>query len=121
MKEKCHCVVVDDDSNFLAFLRLILLQISPHLVIVGFQSGMEALAYVGKNPVDLVITDSRMPRFTGLQLTSAIRTFNPSVPIVVVSAENVGYEARASGASDFLIKHSLTAELRSVLDKVGVA
>ena len=56
---------------------------------VQAKDGLEALAMVEANPVDLVVLDLRMPKLSGKEFISRIRG-NPAkkdLPILAVSAE----------------------------------
>lgn len=49
-------------------------------------SGAEALAFVQSRPVDLVLTDIRMPGMSGRELLRRLRELDPSLPIIVMTA-----------------------------------
>lgn len=114
------CVLVDDDPDFLSFTRECLARVSRDFHVVEFLNGYEALDFVARNRTDLVITDFKMPHFNGLDLTTAIRAFEPSVPIVIISGDEIGDEALACGASAFLPKRLLMSELAPTLERVGI-
>ncbi len=69
--------------------------------------GREALAVVAGAPIDVVLTDLRMPGFSGIELCKAIVAARPDVPVIVVTAfgsmENA-IEALRAGAYDFVTK-----------------
>jgi FixJ family two-component response regulator len=67
-----------------------------------------------------VITDFRMPCIDGLCLTAAVRAMDAGVPILMISGEEIGDEARARGATAFIRKAELTANLESILENIGV-
>lgn len=102
------------------------------LVLVGIQSlldwnllgfrlvgtacnGKQALEIINKETVDIVITDIRMPVLDGLSLMKQCRLLPDGGPefIVLTSFEEFNYarEALKQGATDYLIKLELTAEL----------
>ena len=66
-----------------------------------------ALAMVGSQSWDLVLTDVEMPGMTGLELLEAVRSSCPDLPIAVITAHaSVDYAVRAlrSRADEFLEK-----------------
>ena len=71
------------------------------------ENGLIALNKTKEKTYDLILMDMRMPVMNGLEATKKIREFNPSVPIVCMSA-NVYKEdkmaAEESGMNDFIEK-----------------
>jgi CheY-like chemotaxis protein len=51
----------------------------------AFRNGAEALEYLTQNPVDLLLTDYRMPIMDGLKLIREARKFGYEGPIVLTS------------------------------------
>ena len=81
--QKTILVVDDDESNRLTLERL--------LGREGFDvtyapTGREALEALRARPVDLVLTDLKMPGMTGIDLLKAARTVDPDVEVVVMTA-----------------------------------
>ena len=56
--------------------------------------GLEALEvfHAWQGRIDLVITDIRMPRMTGTELASSIRSESPGLPLIFVSGDPVATE-----------------------------
>ena len=120
MEHKPRCVIVDDDRDFLRFTSCFFSRTWPAFQVIQFISAFEALDFVGRNGVDLVITDFRMPGLDGLKLTAAIRTLDTELPVLVMSGEDIAVEAIASGATDFLPKRSFATSLALALKRVGI-
>jgi two-component system NtrC family response regulator len=69
--------------------------------------GASALERFRAEPVDLVLTDQKMPGLSGLALLGAVRALNPEVGVIVMTAYGTIEDAVAaikSGASDYLTK-----------------
>ncbi|MCL4810841.1 MAG: sigma-54 dependent transcriptional regulator, partial [Vicinamibacteraceae bacterium] len=67
----------------------------------------DALAVAGREPLDLVLTDLRMPGRTGLDLLEAVRQANPEIAVIVMTAFGTvatAVDAMKRGASDYLTK-----------------
>ncbi len=67
----------------------------------------EALRIAAARPVDLVLTDLRMPGRTGLELLEALHKANPELPAIVMTAFGTvqsAVEAMKRGAADYLTK-----------------
>ncbi len=120
MRTTHRCVIVDDDPHFLSFARTVISELSPRLELIAFESALEALDFLSGNRVALIVTDFRMPFVNGFQLTAAVRAVDPKVPIVVMSAEQLGLEAIGRGATAFASKPDLRTELRLVFERLGL-
>src|SRR5471030_1615583 len=70
-------------------------------------NGFDAIEYVKRHPVDLVLMDETMPGITGLETLARIKEVNAQIPIVLITkneTENLMDEAIGSQISDYLIK-----------------
>jgi PAS domain S-box-containing protein len=59
---------------------------------------------------DIVLTDYMMPRFTGMQALQIVKSFNPLIPVIVVTGsmnEETAVECMKAGAADYVIKEHL--------------
>ncbi len=101
-------LIADDHPIFRNGLKLIL-SYEMDMYVVEATNGMEALDYLGKNDVDLVVIDIDLPGVSGLDVVRQFRKRRPAVPVLVVSAlpeEEYADRARKSGASGFLNKQA---------------
>ncbi|KAA0695655.1 PAS domain-containing sensor histidine kinase [Neorhizobium sp. P12A] len=76
-------LAVDDDGLVLMNTKLMLQDLG-HRVLEA-DSGLDALAILQREPVDLVICDHVMPRMTGSELATAIHDQWPDVPIILAT------------------------------------
>ncbi|MBT8270954.1 MAG: response regulator, partial [Bacteroidia bacterium] len=53
------------------------------------ENGLEALKAVQSRPYDLVLMDLNMPVMNGIDATKEIRKFNPSIPILALTAADI--------------------------------
>lgn len=114
-----RCVLVDDDPDYMGFVRLCLARLCPRLEIVAFSSSLEALGYLRRHHADLLITDFRMPFLDGLRLTSTVRKVDGDVPIIMMSGDEVAAEALAKGANVFVPKRSIPGDLARAIQHLG--
>ncbi len=87
-------------------------------IIVG--DGLEAVTYLEKSIVDLILMDIYMPILNGIDATREIRKFNPNIPIIALTASTLETDllnARAAGINDILLKPVSSASLFQVLSK----
>ena len=69
--------------------------------------GDEAWKIINSTPVDMVITDLRMPGMSGSELLKKIYSTYPTIPVVVLTGHGTiedAVEAMQNGAVDFLTK-----------------
>jgi two-component system response regulator AtoC len=98
-------LVVDDDPAVSKVLAALLAQAGITCRQVPDAPG--ALEALRARPVDVVLTDLRMPGPSGVDLLEAIVARWPEVPVILLTAHgNVGVavEAMKKGAADFLLK-----------------
>jgi two-component system, NtrC family, response regulator PilR len=81
----------------------------------------QALAYLGEQTYDVVLTDISMPGLSGLELLGHLRHEQPDTPVIVISG--IGDREHAEGltrlgAFDFILK---PFTLESVEQSVGRA
>jgi two-component system response regulator YesN len=68
MNRKLEVVVVDDEEQITELLKTFILCITQEIQIHTFNDSLVARDFIAHNPVDVLITDYKMPRFDGLQL-----------------------------------------------------
>ena len=115
--KKSLILVVDDEVKIRDILNDILTHAN-YLVALA-KDGEEALALVKTKPVDLVLLDLVMPGIDGMVVLEELRTLNPLLPILIVSAHgNVAkaVEAVNLGAVDFIEK---PIKMENLLDKIA--
>src|SRR5436190_11858454 len=78
-------LAVDDDEGVRDAYALIF---EDWMDVVGVASAATALAAAGRRRFDAVLLDIRMPRVSGLDVFEDLRTLQPGVPIIFVSAVN---------------------------------
>ena len=102
---KC-ILVVDDSAANLKFVESVLKE-QYKLILV--KTGEKALAYLAKNPVDLVLLDIQMPDMDGFETCEKIKELrlNRNVPVIFLTADaDVDNEIKGleMGAVDFIKK-----------------
>jgi DNA-binding NtrC family response regulator len=81
-------LIVDDDSGFVAAFAEGLRLIGEELTVYTAENGEQAAAVVRNIPVDLVITDLRMPVMDGRELLLWMAEYRPTVPVIMMSAHS---------------------------------
>lgn len=73
-----------------------------------------------REEIHLVLTDLKLPGMNGLEFLREVKQWNPSVPIVVMTAfgsVETAVEAMKAGASDYVLKPFSMAEMKLVVRK----
>jgi two-component system response regulator AtoC len=119
-----HVLLVDDDPAVGKVLGALLAQagIEAHHV----SSAQDALNVLGTRPVDVVVTDLRMPGMDGMQLLDQISARWPDIPTILLTAHGsvpLAVEAMKKGAADFVLKpfdrEEILYSVRKALTKVA--
>jgi DNA-binding NtrC family response regulator len=69
--------------------------------------GKEAYEFILNRPVDLVLSDIRMPQMDGIELLAKLQQTAPQTPVIIITAYGTVESAVAamrSGAHDYLLK-----------------
>jgi DNA-binding NarL/FixJ family response regulator len=107
-------VVVDDDPQVRAGLRLVLGTDRGIHVVGEASDGLEAAPVIARHQPDVVLMDIRMPRCDGLTATAREVAADPSRAIIVLTtfdADEDVVRALRAGARGFLLKDAPPAEL----------
>lgn len=108
------CLVVDDEPRLRQALARLMK--SDGFSIFEAGSGEEALTILGREPVELVLSDMRMPGMTGSELLREVRLRHPDVAFVLITAVaevEVAVECLSAGAMDYITKPFVFEEVRA--------
>ena len=78
------------------------------------------LKFLRENPVNLVVTDLKLPGMNGLEFLQVIKRQNAALPVVVMTAfgsVETAVEAMKAGAADYVLKPFSLSEMRMVVHK----
>ena len=107
-------LIVDDDELTREFFKRLLQEYR----ILTASNGEEAVYMVGKESLDLVLLDIKMPGIDGIETLRQIKALNPSLPVVMISAHGTlktSVEAAKLGALDSIAKPFDIEEMKSVI------
>ena len=77
-----NILVVDDDSTLLKFFKIHLNKFFSKVIVVD---SPKAVDLVKEGGIDLVISDYKMPKATGVQLAKKIKNIDASIPVFMIS------------------------------------
>ena len=98
-------LVVDDDESNLESLEGVFAKEGYTILLA--QGGRQALEFVRKQRVDVILTDLMMPEMDGLDLLRSIKTVSPESEVILMTAYGTvarAVEAMKEGAYDFVTK-----------------
>jgi DNA-binding NtrC family response regulator len=111
-------LIVEDEAKMRRLLELNLGEDGFSTLSAGdAETGLKLL---GENPVDLVVTDLKLPGMNGLEFLQTIKRRNAALPVVVMTAfgsVETAVEAMKAGASDYVLKPFSLTEMRLVIHK----
>ncbi|MBF0462126.1 MAG: sigma-54-dependent Fis family transcriptional regulator [Magnetococcales bacterium] len=114
-------LLVDDDPTLREVMK-IAIESMGHEVLVA-ADGVAALACLDLEPVDLLLTDLRMPGMSGRELLGEVKRRLPQLPVVMMTAYSSvrdAVEIIKEGAFDYITKpiemDELEATLRNALN-----
>jgi CheY-like chemotaxis protein/predicted regulator of Ras-like GTPase activity (Roadblock/LC7/MglB family) len=111
-------LIVDDEEDLTWTLSKKLSKDSDKFQLVCVNSGKEAIEVMNQLPVDLVITDVRMPEVSGLELLVQIKERYPQTKVILMTAygsDDVRKEAGKRGCFRYIEKPFEINDLRSVI------
>lgn len=97
--------VVEDDPTYTKFLRYVL-DLNPDFDPTFFSTGKELIANLSHGP-HVVTLDYSLPDMTGAEVLKAIRDFDPSINVIIVSAQekiDTAVQLLKMGAFDYIVK-----------------
>ncbi len=109
-------LIVDDEAKMRRVLELMLAQMDCRCFQAS--NGVEALALLDKQPVELIITDLKMPQLDGMELLRSLRKLGDETPVIVVTAFGTvesAVEAMRQGALDYLLRPFELGHLETVV------
>ena len=114
-------LITDDEAIHRKGLSNQILENYPEVVVSEAQNGLEALRILGKEPIDIIITDVKMPVMDGLALLENIQDLSIKVKPVILSAFGDFEYAKLAvkyNAVDYILKPIDQQQLRDVIGKL---
>lgn len=116
---KKRILVIDDDDEMRSLLK-------DFIEGEGYEAhpvekGTYAFRKLMTESFDLIITDIRMPGFSGLEIIPGLKKFQPDTPIIVITAfggEEVRLRALERGGDAYLEKPVHLLQLRTLIQNL---
>lgn len=114
-----HILIVDDQHEVRRMLRAGIETLDPDFQVLDLPSAEESLVVISIQPVDLLITDIRLPGISGLELMKKIRRRNPDLKVILITGlpdPEILTQVKQAGAEAFFNK---PIQMAGFLDTVG--
>ncbi len=119
LRDQYRVLVVEDDPDIRRILQLFLTE--RDFTVTTADRAATALDLMSQVPVDLILSDVRMPGMSGIELLHHIKEHDPDVQLVLMTAYSSvkdAVEAIQAGATDYIEKPIDFRRLERILDVV---
>ena len=121
MDSEIKIVIADDHQMFIDGVKSLLSKEQKLIFVHEASNGEDALSFIRKNEIDLLITDISMPGMSGTQLTKNIKQEFPQIKVLVLSMFNdpaIVNEILQSEAEGYILKNTGKQELLNAISKI---
>lgn len=112
-------LVVDDDAAHGRMLNTLLTDWGYEIHLAD--DGTTAVEMVKARPFDMILMDMKMVKMSGMEALQMIKTYNPSLPVIIMTAYssvNTAVEALKIGAYDYLTKPLDFDKLKLTIERI---
>ena len=117
--EKLKVVIADDEERICQLIQALIDWKYLGMELVGVaHNGIEAYEAVREQKPDILITDIRMPGFSGLELIEKVKDICPDMEVIIISGYahfEYAQQAIRFGVGHYLLKPINKAELTETL------
>ena len=117
---KKRIVIAEDEQALLSSMKVLIEMIDDEFEVYPANNGREALEFINRLDIDLLITDIMMPEMDGLELIREVQKKYPSIKIMAMSGIGDQYlkSAKLFGASYVFSKPFDQDKLTSAINNV---
>jgi two-component system NtrC family response regulator len=111
-------LVVDDEVNYLTVMEALLGEAGYEVLTAD--SAIEAVKIAGASDLDLVLTDMKMPKMSGIELLDEVQRLYPELPVIIMTAYGTvekAVMAMKKGAFDYILKPFKNEEILVTIAK----
>ncbi|REE80973.1 AraC family two component transcriptional regulator [Paenibacillus taihuensis] len=114
-------LIVDDERIEREGIRHLIRKHNLELDIMTAENGEAALEVVRQQPVDIIITDIKMPFMDGLELSEKVSSLNPDIEMIIYSAYSdfeFARRAMRTNVTNYLLKPIQIPEFLAAIQTV---
>jgi len=115
-------IIVEDHAVLRESLCLSLAMEKSFEIAGSWNNAEDALKHLGAQPVDIVLTDNRLPGMDGIVFTKKVKESHPDIKVVILSMitdEETVLEALEAGAMGYLPKELSISDLIQTIKNVN--
>lgn len=117
--QQIRILVVDDDPSLRNMMNIVLKKDGFDVTCV--ENARVALSTLKEESFELIISDIKMPDVSGIDLLRKVKSLNPDMPVVMITAYGSTHdavEAMKLGAENYITKPFNLDELKIIIDKI---
>ncbi|MBN7773650.1 sigma-54-dependent transcriptional regulator [Clostridium aminobutyricum] len=121
MVELINILVVDDELNVRQLLSKVLTKEGYRVYTAC--DGIEGLELLQTISIDIIISDIKMPRMSGIEFLHKVKEIEPDIGFILITAfatTETAIEALKSGAQDYVTKPFDFAEILTAVKKLSI-
>ncbi|WP_333638238.1 response regulator transcription factor [Tissierella praeacuta] len=114
-------LIVDDQSLIREGLNMMLSLYDTIFIVDEATNGKEAIEILGREEIDLILMDIRMPVMDGVEATKQVKENYPNTKVLILTTFNEDeyiFEGLKSGADGYLLKDISSKELVKAIETV---
>lgn len=118
MKSTITILVVDDEAMIRNLLEKILTKEGYKILLA--KDGQEALEIINAKKVDMIVSDMKMPRMSGLDLLKSVKKDRPEIGVVIMTGYGDTYtvkDALLLGADEYITKPFKSYEMLMIVER----
>jgi DNA-binding NarL/FixJ family response regulator len=123
MTRPIRIALADDQALVRAGLRALIERLGGIDIAFEADDGAELLTQLAAAPVDVVLSDIRMPGMDGIDALAALRARGDTTPVLLLTTfddSDLLLRATDAGAQGFLLKDAAPADLQDAIKRVAV-
>ena len=112
-------LVVDDDTAHARMLKILMTEWEYEIHLA--EDGTIAVKMVKEQSFDMVLMDMKMVKMSGMEALQLIKTYNPSLPVIIMTAYSsvhTAVKALKIGAYDYLTKPLDFDKLKLTIERI---
>jgi len=118
VKSTITILVVDDEAMIRNLLEKILTKEGYKILLA--KDGQEALEIINAKKVDMIVSDMKMPRMSGLDLLKSVKKDRPEIGVVIMTGYGDTYtvkDALLLGADEYITKPFKSYEMLMIVER----